>query len=151
MAAKAGTGVIYNVARIKMLAGAFRWEDPWKFMTLADPTYVFDEGHATLADTVGVIGDITLDGSVPQIPELFISANGWAGSSPVAFADVVSITPIGSVIIWSVDPATDLTDPTNYELIACLTSFPGGPIYPDGAPFSLTFDQSLGQEGWFRP
>ena len=152
MAAKVGTGVIYNVARVQMLSGAFRWTDPGKYMTLADPSYVFDEGHMTVADTIGFIGDVTFDGTVPPIPGLFISEAGWAGSAPVAFSDVSSMLPVGSVLIWYViDLSGNLQDDANYGLIACLTSFPGGPIYPDGAPFSLTFDQSLGQQGWFRP
>jgi hypothetical protein len=146
MVLTSGDGLIYNVARAKMLAAAFRWTDTDKYAAIVDADYAFDELHATLADvTPGNIG-------LGKAGAPFISANSWAGSSPPQFSGEVWTKPIGSLILTRyVGTLVQTGDYTKYELIACLTTFLGGPIYPDGSPFSITYDQSNAQQGWFRP
>ena len=152
MVLTSGDGVIYNVARAKMLAGTFRWTDPDKYGWIVDTTYAFVETHKTLYDVQNSI--LTAGGhyGFAIMPAPFISANSWAGSPPPQFSGEVWTRPIGSLVITRfVGSSVQQNDSTKYELIACLTTFLGGPVYPDGSTFSLTFDQSNGQQGWFRP
>jgi hypothetical protein len=115
-------------------------------MGLVDTNYVFNEAHRTVAEVA-----FTADAGTPMTG-LFISANGWAGSAPVPFSTGVSTLPVGAaIIVHHIANIINDPNPKNFELVACLTTFIGGPIYLDGSPFSLTFDQSNGQQGWFRP
>ena len=153
MVLTSGDGLIYNVSREKMLTSAFRWTDPDKYAAIVDTDYVFDETHQTLADAVAAIPpDTLIESGIIRIPGLFISANAWAGSAPPQFSGDVWTKAIGSLLLTRfVGSSVQTEDYSKYELIACLITFLGGPIYPDGSAFSLTFDQSNGQQGWFRP
>ena len=146
-----GDGLIYNVTRARMLAGTFRWTDPDKYAWIADTTYTFNEHHKTLADVFAA--DPAFKSGFSPVSGAFISADAWAGSGAAQFSGEVWTLPIGSLIFTrffgSAVPAE--AGPDKHEMIACLTTFLGGPIYPDGSTFSLTFDQSNGQQGWFRP
>ena len=144
-----GDGLIYNITRAKMLNGTFRWTDPDKWIVLANTDYIPNENHRTVADIAGTAAEQGYGG---QVPGLFVSQNSWAGSAiiPVSTLGGITTKPLGGlVIVRIITPG--VVAPTNYELVACLTTFIGGPIYPDGSPFSLAFDQSNGQQGWFRP
>jgi hypothetical protein len=148
-----GDGLIYNVARSHMLTSTFRWTDRDKFAVLADTDYNYNEQHKTFYD-VGASAPALEYGS-NVVPGLFVSVNAWAGSDPIQFSGENWTKPVGSLLIARytgvVGSVADANNGAKYELIACLTVFLGGPIYPDGSPFSLTFDQSGGQQGWFRP
>ena len=139
-----GSGALYNISRAKMLAGTFRWTDPNKTL-LAVAGYTFNEAHRTLADCVMQASDAT------PMSGLFVSANGWAGSSPIVMVPDLWGQPIDGVIIAKFTGTTPVDTQSLYELVAYLNTFIGGPIYPDGSSFSLTYDQSNGQQGWFRP
>ena len=146
-----GTGTIYNRTRAEMLMGGFRWADPNKWAAIATPDYVFQDNHLTLMDVV--LANPSATGMAP-VPGPFISPSGWAGSKPPEFSGEVWTEPVASLILCQYiggPQQPDLGDFTKYILIACLTTFVGGAIYPDGSPFSITYDQSNGQEGWFRP
>ena len=150
LTASSGDGLIYNVTRSRMLAATFNWSAADKTIVLASTDYAPDENHRTLAD---IPGSLEAGYSGPM-PGLFISPKGWAGSAitPMAWLGALALKPIGAAIIVR-HLNNILNDPNqaNFELVACLTTFIGGPIFPDGSPFSLTFDQSNGQQGWFRP
>ena len=144
-----GDGLIYNIARARMLNGTFRWTDPDKWVLLANTDYAPDENDKTMADIAGSEAE---QGYGAPVPGLFISKNSWAGSAiiPITALGGITTKPLGGVVIMRVI-TPGVATPTNYELVACMTTFIGGPIYPDGSPFSITFDQSNGQQGWFRP
>jgi hypothetical protein len=143
-----GDGVIYNVARAKMLAATFRWTDTDKYASIVDADYVFNEAHRTLHDVASTVVNV---GTSPLLKP-FVSANAWAGSDPPQFANEVWTQAIGSIVLSRfIGSTTQTADLTKYELIACLVTFLGGPIYPDGSAFSIAYDQSNGQQGWFRP
>ena len=143
-----GSGFTYVAARTRMLSGAFRWADPNKWATIVGPDYAPDDGHRTLANIGTEIYNQPMSGP-------FISASGWAGSQPVQFVGATWNYPVTYFVITryvgTVTGFPSDQDLSKYELIACLTVFLGDPIYPDGSPFSITFDQSHGQQGWFRP
>ena len=144
-----GDGLIYNIARARMLNGTFRWTDPDKWIFFVTPDYTPNENHKYLSEIAGVEGE---QGYGASIPGLFVSKNSWAGSAiiPVTTLGGITTKPLGGLIILRA-AIPNSTDPAALELIACLTTFIGGPIYPDGSPFSIAFDQSNGQQGWFRP
>ena len=149
-----GDGLIYNVARARMLSATFRWTDTDKFASIVDVDYAFNEVHASLADVVKLPSPTSPNVNIGTSPLLkpFVSANAWAGSDPPQFASEVWTQAIGSVVLSRFIGSTLQTaDLTKYELIACLVTFLGGPIYPDGSVFSIAYDQSNGQQGWFRP
>lgn len=148
-----GDGILYNVSRAKMLTAAFRWTDPDKYAVIVDTTYAFDETHNTLADVVASVPTgVVMEVGTSKLTGLFVSADAWAGSDPPQFSGEIWAKAIGSVILTKfVGTSTQLVDFTKYELIGCLVTFIGGPIYPDGSAFSLAFDQSNGQQGWFHP
>ena len=144
MTCTTGAGALYNISRSKMLAGSFRWTDPDKAL-VAVAGYTFAETHRTLADCVIQASEAT------PMSGLFVSANGWAGSLPVLMAPQLWTQPIDGLIIVKFTGTIPATTPSLYELVAYLNTFLGGSIYPDGSPFSLTYDQSYSQQGWFRP
>ena len=148
MVLTSGDGVIYNVARARMLAATFRWTDTDKYASIVDIDYAFDETHKTLND----IASTSVNIGTSPLPRPFVSANSWAGSDPPQFASEVWTQAVGSLVLSRFTGSTLQTaDLTKYELIACLTTFLGGAIYPDGSTFNITYDQSNGQQGWFRP
>lgn len=148
MVITSGDGVIYNVSRAKMLTAAFRWPDTDKRATVVDTDYAFDETHRTLAD----VASMTVNIGTSVLPQPFVSANAWAGSNAPQFSGEIWTQAVGSLILSRfVGSNAQTLDLTKYELIACLVTFLGGAIYPDGSAFSISYDQSNGQQGWFRP
>ena len=154
MVLTSGDGVVYNVARARMLAATFRWTDTDKYASIVDADYAFDEAHASLADVVKLPTPASpqINIGTVSLPKPFVSANAWAGSDAPQFSGEVWTQAVGSVVLSRFTGSTLQTaDLTKYELIACLVTFLGGAIYPDGSAFSITYDQSNGQQGWFRP
>ena len=151
-----GDGLIYNVARARMLSATFRWTDTDKYAVDRRRGLCVRREHTRHSPTWRNCRrrDVAEREHRHQPASGAVRFGERAGRvrDPPQFAGEVWTQAIGSVVLSRFIGSTLQTaDLTKYELIACLTTFLGGPIYPDGSPFSITYDQSNGQQGWFRP